>query len=111
LRGPTLKGKAFIVAIDADKPFGASASISKSDVHNISVQLGLGRGIRDLARLDDGQIADIERTGQDAVVSFEIYVLDIVAEASELLGTLGELPDVTRAKAEAISALSPHERH
>jgi hypothetical protein len=109
LRAPTLGGKAFIVEIDADKLFDESASINESDVHTISVQLGLGRGIRDLARLNDGRLLVLSGPAQDAPVSFEIYVLDIVAETSKLLGTLGELPDVPGAKAEVIYVLSQQE--
>jgi hypothetical protein len=106
LRAPTLDGKAFIVAINADKLFEERASINQSGVQAISAPLGAGRGIRDLARLDDGQLLILSGPAQDARVPFEIYVLDITTEATTLLATLGELPDATGAKAEAISVLS-----
>jgi hypothetical protein len=108
LRAPTLDGKAFIVTIDADKLFDESAPINESNAHAISLQLGLGRGIRDLTRLNDGQLLILSGPAQDAPVPFEIHVLDIMAETSMPLGTLGELPDVKGAKAEAISVLSEH---
>lgn len=108
LRAPTLDGNAFIVTIDADKLFDESASINEGDAHAISVQLGFGRGIRDLTRLNDGQLLMLSGPAQDAQVPFEIHVLDIRAETSILLATLGELPDITGAKAEAISVLSQH---
>jgi hypothetical protein len=108
LRAPTLDGKAFIVAVDADKLFGESAAIRQGDVHTISVKLGFDRGIRDLARLNAEQLLILSGPAQDASVPFEIHVLDIMAETSTLLGTLGELPDAKGAKAEAISVLSQH---
>jgi hypothetical protein len=106
LRAPTLDGRAFVVAVDADCLFDKSASINEGDVKAISVPLGTGRGIRDLARLNDGQLLILSGPAQDAQVPFEIHVLDIKAETTTLLGTLGELPDDTGAKAEAISVLS-----
>jgi hypothetical protein len=106
LRAPALDGKAFIVAIDANRLFDERASINEADVQVISVPIGAGRGIRDLARLNDRQLLILSGPAQDAQVPFEIHVLDIKDETSTLLGTLGELPDVTGAKAEAISVLS-----
>jgi hypothetical protein len=106
LRAPTLDGKAFIVAVDADRLFDENAAINEGDVKTISVPMGAGRGIRDLARLNDQQLLILSGPAQDGPVPFEIHVFDIKAEASTLLGTLGELPDVTEAKAEAISVLS-----
>jgi hypothetical protein len=108
LRAPTLDGKAFIVAINVDKLFDERASIGQGDVRTISVSIGAGRGIRDLARLNDWQLLILSGPAQDAPVPFEIHVLDIKAETTTLLGTLGELPDATGAKAEAISFLSQH---
>jgi hypothetical protein len=105
LRAPTLDGKAFIVAIDANRLFDEKASIKEGDVQAISVPIGAGRGIRALARLNDRQLLILSGPAQDAPVPFEIHVLDIKAETSRLLGTLGELPG---AKAEAISVLSQH---
>jgi Protein of unknown function (DUF3616) len=105
LRAPTLDGKAFIVAVGADRLFDEKASINEGDVKTISVPMGAGRGIRDLARLNDGQLLILSGPAQDEPVPFEIHVFDIKAETSTLLGTLGELPDVTGAKAEAISVL------
>jgi Protein of unknown function (DUF3616) len=106
LRAPTLDGKAFIIAIDADRLFDEKASINEGDVKTISVPIGAGRGIRDLARLNDRQLLILSGPAQDGPVPFEIHVFDIKAETSTLLGTLGELPDVAGAKAEAISVLS-----
>jgi hypothetical protein len=106
LRAPTFDGKAFIVAVDADRLFNEKASINEGDVKTISVQLGAGRGIRDLARLNDRQLLILSGPAQDQPVPFEIHVFDTKAETSTLLGTLGGLPDVTGAKAEAISVLS-----
>jgi Protein of unknown function (DUF3616) len=108
LRAPTLDGKAFIVAVDAEKLFDESVSIKEGDSRVISVPLGADRGIRDLARLNDGQLLILSGPAQDAPVPFEIHVLDIKAETTMLLGTLGELPDAKGAKAEAISVLSRH---
>jgi hypothetical protein len=108
LRAPTLDGKAFIVAVDAGKLFDERAAIRQGDVHTISLKLGFDRGIRDLARLNEEQLLILSGPAQDAQVPFEIHVLDIMAETSTLLGTLGELPDVQGAKAEAISVLSQH---
>jgi Protein of unknown function (DUF3616) len=70
------------------------------------VPIRAGRGIRDLAQLNGGQLLILSGPAQDAPVPFEIHVLDIMAETSTLLGTLDELPDTTGAKAEAISVLS-----
>jgi Protein of unknown function (DUF3616) len=109
LRAPTLDGKAFIVAVNADRLFDGRASIDESDVRVISVSIGPGRGIRDLARLNDGQLLILSGPAQDARVPFEIRLLDIKAETTTLLGTLSELPDASGAKAEAISVLSQHE--
>jgi Protein of unknown function (DUF3616) len=106
LRAPTLDGKAFILAINVDKLFNERASINEGDVRTISLPLGAGRGIRDLARLNDGQLLILSGPAQDAQVPFEIHVLDIMAQTTTLLGTLGELPDTGGAKAEAISILS-----
>jgi Protein of unknown function (DUF3616) len=106
LRAPSLDGKAFIVAIDANKLFDERASINEGDVHAISVPIGAGRGIRDLTRLNEGQLLILSGPAQDAPVHFEIHVLDIKAETTALLGTLGELPEAPGAKAEAISVLS-----
>ena len=106
LRAPTLDGKAFIVAIDTDRLFDGRASINQHDVQVISVPIGAGRGIRDMARLNDRQLLILSGPAQDAPVPFEIHVLDIVAQTTTLLGTLGELPDAKGAKAEAISVLS-----
>jgi Protein of unknown function (DUF3616) len=106
LRAPTLDGKALIIAIDADRLFDEKASINEGDVKTISVPTGAGRGIRDLARLNDQQLLILSGPAQDGPVPFEIHVFDIKAETSTLLGTLGELPDVGGAKAEAISVLS-----
>ncbi len=108
LRAPTLDGNAFIVAVDVGKLFDGSAAINQGDVHTISVKLGFGRGIRDLARLNEDQLLILSGPARDARVPFEIHVLDIMAETSTLLGTLGELPDAKGAKAEAISVLSQH---
>jgi hypothetical protein len=108
LRAPTLAGMAFIVTIDVNRLFDEGASINVGDVKAISLPIGAGRGIRDLARLNDGQLLILSGPAQDAQVPFEIHVLDLMAETSTLLGTLGELPDVTGAKAEAISVLSQH---
>jgi hypothetical protein len=106
LRAPTLDGKAFIVTVDADRLFDESASISESDVQVISVSLGADRGIRDLARLNDEQLLILSGPAQDAPVPFEIHVLDVKGETTTLLGALGDLPDATEAKAEAISVLA-----
>jgi hypothetical protein len=106
LRAPTLDGKAFIVAVDAERLFDEKASINEDDVKTISVPMGVGRGIRDMARLNDRQLLILSGPAQDRPVPFEIHVLEIKAETFTLLGTLGELPDVTGAKAEAISVLS-----
>jgi len=106
LRAPTLDGKAFIVTIDADRLFDERASINEGDVRAISVPIGAGRGIRDLAPLNDGQLLILSGPAKDAPVSFEIHVLDIMAETTTLLGTLDELRGATGAKAEAISVLS-----
>lgn len=108
LRAPSLDGRAFIVTVDADKVFDESVPIKQGDVHAISVPLEAGRGIRDLARLNDGQLVMLTGPAQDAPMPFEIHVLDIKAETTMLLGTLGELPDTMGAKAEAISVLSRH---
>jgi hypothetical protein len=108
LRAPTLDGKGFIVAVDANRLFDERASIDEGDVRSFSVSIGAGRGIRDLARLNDRQLLILSGPAQDARVPFEIHVLDIKAETTTLLGTLGELPDATGAKAEAISVLSQH---
>jgi Protein of unknown function (DUF3616) len=106
LRAPALDGKAFIVTINADRLFDERASIKEGDVKTMSVPIGAGRGIRDLAPLNDGQLLILSGPAQDARVPFEIHLLDIRAEATTLLGTLGELPDAAEAKAEAISVLS-----
>ncbi len=108
LRAPTLDGRAFIVTIDAYKLFDERASINEGNAHAISVQLGQGRGIRDLARLNDGQLLILSGPAQDAQIPFEIHVLDIAAETSMLVATLGELPGFAEAKAEAISVLAQH---
>jgi Protein of unknown function (DUF3616) len=110
LRAPILDGKAFIVAINADRLFDERAVINRHDVQVISVPLGAGRGIRDLARLNDGQLLILSGPAQDATVPFEIHVLDVMAQTTTLLGTLSELPDTAGAKAEAISILSQHGR-
>jgi hypothetical protein len=109
LRAPTLDGKSFVVAIDAERLFNANAAIDESDVRIISVPLGPGRGIRDLALLNDGRLLVLSGPAQDVQVPFEIHVFDPVSEASVLLGTLRELPEAGEAKAEAISVLSQHE--
>jgi hypothetical protein len=106
LRAPTLDGKAFIITVDANRLFDESASIDQGDVRVVSVSIGAGRGIRDLARLNDRQLLILSGPAQDEPVPSEIHVFDIKAETSTLLGTLGELPDVSGAKAEAISVLS-----
>jgi Protein of unknown function (DUF3616) len=108
LRAPTLDGKGFIAAIDVHGLFDERASINQGDVRVIPVAMGVGRGIRDLARLNDGQLLILSGPAQGAPVPFEIHVLDINAETTTLLGTLGELPDAAGAKAEAISVLSRH---
>jgi hypothetical protein len=106
LRAPNLDGKAFILAINTDRLFDERASIKEGDVQTISVPIGANRGIRDLARLNDGQLLILSGPAQDARVPFQIHVLDIMAETTTLLGTLDDLPDATGAKAEAISVLS-----
>jgi hypothetical protein len=108
LRAPTIGGNSFIVAIDADRLFDKMATITEDDLRVISVPIGAGRGIRDLARLNDEQLLVLSGPAQDAPVPFEIHVLDIEAGTTTLLGTLGELPDAAGAKAEAISVLSQH---
>jgi hypothetical protein len=72
------------------------------------VPLGIGRGIRDLAWLNDGQLLILSGAAQDVRIPFQICVLNIVDETSALLGTLSELRDAPEAKAEAISVLSQH---
>jgi hypothetical protein len=109
LRAPALDGTAFIIAIDANRLFDERASINEGDVRAISVPIGAGRGVRDLARLNDGQLLVLSGPAQDAPVPFEIHLLDIKAQTTTLLGTLAELPDARGAKAEAISVLSQHE--
>jgi hypothetical protein len=111
LRAPTLDGKAFIVAIDADRLFDERASINEGDVKTISVPIGAGRGIRDIAPLNDGQLLILSGPAQDALVPFAIHLLDINAETTTLLGTLSDLPDATGAKAEAISVLSRRDKN
>jgi hypothetical protein len=108
LRAPNLDGTTFIIAVDAEKLFDESVPIKEGDARVISVPIGAGRGIRDLARLNDGQLLILSGPAQDAQIPFEIHVLDIGAETSRPLATLGELPGVTGAKAEAISVLSQH---
>jgi Protein of unknown function (DUF3616) len=66
LRAPTLDGKAFIVAIDANRLFDERASINEGDVQAIPVPIGAGRGIRDLARLNDEQLLILSGPAQDA---------------------------------------------
>jgi hypothetical protein len=109
LRAPTLDGKSFVVAVDADRLFDANASIDESNVRVISVPLGANRGIRDLAQLNDGRLLVLSGPAQDVQVPFGIHILDLANEKSVLLGTLGELPEAQGAKAEAISVLSQHE--
>jgi len=106
LRAPTLDGKAFILAINVNRLFDERAPINEGDVQTISVSIGADRGIRDLARLNDGQLLILSGPAQDAPVPFEIHVFDIKAETSTLLGALDALPDAPAAKAEAISVLS-----
>jgi Protein of unknown function (DUF3616) len=108
LRAPSLDGKAFIVAISTVRLFAEKASIDEGDVRAIPVPIGDGRGIRDLARLNDRQLLILSGPAQDAPGPFEIHVFDITAETSTLLCTLGELPDPKGAKAEAISVMSQH---
>jgi Protein of unknown function (DUF3616) len=106
LRAPTVDGKAFIIAINTDRLFDERASINAGDVKTISVPIGAGRGIRDLATLNDGQLLILSGSAQDAPLPFQIHVLDIMAETTTLLGPLSELIGATGAKAEAISVLS-----
>jgi Protein of unknown function (DUF3616) len=108
LRAPALDGKAFIVAIAPERLFDQSVPIREGDAHVMSVPLVSGRGIRDLAKLNDRQLLILSGPAQDAPIPFEVHVLDIKAETSRLVGTLAELPDVAGAKAEAISVLSQH---
>lgn len=96
LRAPTLDGNAFIVTVDVGKLFDGTAAINRGDVHTISVKLGFDRGIRDLARLNGGQLLILSGPAQEAQVPFEIHVLNIMAETSVLLGTLGDPPVATR---------------
>lgn len=106
LRAPTLDEKAFIVGIDVDKLFDPAAPISESDVQVISVPLGLGRGVRDLAWLKDDRLLVLSGSAQDAQLPFEIYVINVVDGTTTFLGTLGVLADAPEAKAEAIAVLS-----
>jgi hypothetical protein len=71
LRAPTLDGKAFIVAVDADRLFNEKASTNEGDVKTISVPMGAGRGIRDLARLNDRQLLILSGPAQDEPVPFD----------------------------------------
>jgi hypothetical protein len=108
LRAPTHDAKAFIVVVEVDRLFDNSVPVGESDVHTISVPLGIGRGIRDLAWLNDRQLLILSGPAQDVRIPFQIHVLNIVDETSALLGTLSELTDAQEAKAEAISVLSQH---
>ena len=72
----------------------------------ISVPLGIGRGIRDLAPLSDGKVLVLSGPAQDERIPFEIHVLDTTDQTATLLGTLSELKEAPDAKAEAISVLS-----
>jgi hypothetical protein len=106
LRAPTLDAKAFIVVVDVDKLFDPSAPISEGDVRVISVPLGPGRGIRDLAWLKDDRLLVLSGPAQDAQLPFEIYVLNVLNGVTSLLGTLSALADAPQVKAEAITVLS-----
>jgi hypothetical protein len=110
LRAPTLDSKAFVVTIDIDKVFDPVAPIGESDVNMISIPLGSGRGIRDLAGLSGGRLLILSGPAQkEERVPFEVYVFDPSDGVSTLLGTLGELTDAPAAKAEAIAVLSQQE--
>jgi Protein of unknown function (DUF3616) len=88
LRAPTLDGKSFVVAIDADRLFDAKASIGESDVRVIPVPLGLDRSIRDLAPLNDGRLLVLSGPAPEVQAPFDIHILDPADDASLHLGTL-----------------------
>ena len=106
LRAPTLDAKAFVIAINVDRLFDRGEPINEGDVRVISVPLGIGRGIRDLAPLSDGKVLVLSGPAQDERIPFEIHVLDTTDQTATLLGTLSELKEAPDAKAEAISVLS-----
>jgi hypothetical protein len=109
LRAPTLDGKAFIVAIDADKLFDPLAPISERNTRVISVPLGPDRGIRDLAQLKDERLLILSGPAQEAKLPYEIHILNMVDGSITLVGTLSPLTEAPAAKAEAIAVLSQRE--
>jgi Protein of unknown function (DUF3616) len=107
LRAPTLDSRAFVVTIDTDKLFDPAAQIAESDVSIISLPLGPGRGVRDLAALSSGQLLVLSGPAQENdQLPFEIYVFNPLDGVCTLLGTLSELTEAPAAKAEAIAVLS-----
>ena len=79
LRGPVLKqpggagDAAFVVSLDADAPFVADKSL-RARVH--AIRIGPGRGVRDLASLDDGRILILAGPRTSAGADYVIYVFD-----------------------------------
>ncbi|ACK50286.1 conserved hypothetical protein [Methylocella silvestris BL2] len=115
-RAPSLGGKAFIVAAKVSDLFAPGPLEGSFDVREITLDLGEGVGIRDLALLLDGRLLVLAGPAQDQDTLFSLYAVTL-PEASgpakkKSIASLEDLPfakdgdgDMKRPKAEAVLPL------
>jgi hypothetical protein len=110
LRGPNLNGKALVLEVEADKLFDASPSAAT--VH--SLELGAGKGIREIVAIDDGFLvlggnASAEPSKKfpqsEAPAPDKSFTLWFWGGKADSLVKLGDLPQ-TGGKAEALLVLA-----
>jgi hypothetical protein len=105
LRGPVINKKAYLIEVDLDTLFDVGRTISLgTEVREIELDFLDGRGIRDLAVLEDGRLIVLSGPAQADAMSFALHSFDPKNGVSKPVAELGDVP--SGAKAEGIHVLA-----
>jgi hypothetical protein len=106
LRAPVVGDQAFLVEIDVDLLFDANRPIVGNDVKEISLSLGAGRGIRDLAWLSDGRLLILSGPAQEDPIAFAVHAVDLRGDRQMQTAILDDIAKMeSKTKAEGLHVL------
>jgi hypothetical protein len=113
LRAPSIEGQAFLVAANVDSLFAPGPDPANEPPDVVSLALGEGMGVRDLAALPDGRLVVLAGPAQDQELAYRIFIAD--PQNSCAVKEAGVLEPVTDdkgkpAKAEALAVLAAGEK-
>ena len=107
LRAPSLEGEAYLVSVPVRDLFAPGREPLSGAPTLISLKLGTGIGIRDIAPVPDGRLLVLSGPAQEQAVPSKLFVVDPKSGAATLLGTLASVSDGNAVgKPEAVTVLS-----